>query len=197
MLAAIEDSTAAAAFLDPQYRAVLDKLAFGNEGVRQSRRAKLPQMTDDDITWFVRECARVVQPGGHVFLWVDKFTLGTGRHVRWRHLLPLDVVDMIFWASMRFGMGKRSRTSSEVVIILQKRPVRADVWTDHRIRDFWIEHADQTIHPHAKPHQLTERLIRASTKAGDLVVDPCAGGYGVLEACRISGRDFLGCDLEG
>jgi DNA modification methylase len=43
---------------------------------------------------------------------------------------------------------------------------------------------------------LIERLIRATTKAGDLVVDPCAGSYVVLEACRVSGRQFVGCDLE-
>lgn len=195
LLAAIEDSTAACAFCDPQYRGVLDKLKFGNEGVRQSRRASLPQMSDSEIAWFVRECTRVVRPSGHVFLWVDKFTLGTGKQVRWTHLLPVEVVDMIFWGTLRFGMGKRSRAGTEVVLVLQKRPIRADAWTDHRIRDFWPEHADQTIHPHAKPHQLVERLIRAVTKKGDLVVDPCAGGYGVLTACQLSEREFLGSDL--
>ena len=34
------------AFLDPQYRGVLDHLAYGNEGVRRgAARAALPQMT--------------------------------------------------------------------------------------------------------------------------------------------------------
>lgn len=195
LLAGIADSTAACVFLDPQYRGVLDKQKYGNEGVRQARRADLPQMGDDAIRWFVRESVRVVRPTGHVFLWVDKFTLGEGRHLRWKHLLPVSTVDLLFWSTLRFGMGKRSRTSTEVVVVLQKHPVRADVWTDHRIRDSWPEHSDATIHPHAKPHQLTERLIRAVTKRGDLVVDPCAGGYGVLEACVASGREFFGGDL--
>ena len=36
------------AFLDPQYRGVLDHLAYGNEGVRRgAARASLPQMTDE------------------------------------------------------------------------------------------------------------------------------------------------------
>ena len=30
---------------------------------------------------------------------------------------------------------------------------------------------------------------------GTNVVDPCAGGYGVLDACRASNRTFIGCDL--
>jgi site-specific DNA-methyltransferase (adenine-specific) len=40
-------------FFDPQHRAVLDKLKFGNEGARQTGRAGLPAMSDDISTLFV------------------------------------------------------------------------------------------------------------------------------------------------
>jgi site-specific DNA-methyltransferase (adenine-specific) len=39
------------------------------------------------------------------------------------------------------------------------------------------------------------RLIASVTRKNDLVVDPCAGGYGVLDACQELGREFLGSDL--
>ena len=44
--------------------------------------------------------------------------------------------------------------------------------------------------------QLQAQLIEAVTNPGDLVVDPAAGTYSVLEACQQTGREFLGCDLN-
>lgn len=197
LLRSLPASKAKAAFLDPQYRGVLDKLQFGNEGARQVARAKLPQMTDHDVTVFVEEIERVLAPSGHLFLWVDKFSIGSGHHVRYfARASELAVVDVIHWNKTRPGMGRRARCASEYCLVLQKRPVRAKgVWTDHRLLDSWVEQADRSRHAHAKPHQLVERLIRAVTKRGDLVVDPCAGSYVVLEACQASGREFVGCDL--
>lgn len=199
LLRSIAAREAAVVFLDPQYRGVLDEMAYGNEGGRQVERSRLPQMTDDQIRGFVEEAERVLRPSGHMFLWVDKFTIGSGRHLRYLMRTPLlRVVDVIHWNKTRPGMGRRARCASEYLIVLQKAPQRAkDVWTDHRLSDAWTEQADRSRHPHAKPHVLTERLIRAVTKRGDMVVDPCAGSYVVLEACIASGRNFLGCDLIG
>lgn len=187
------------AFLDPQYRGVLDHLDFGNEGARQIKRAVLPQMTDRDIASLIEEIERVLRPSGHLMLWIDKFMLGTGRHLGLLRWAPeIQVVDVIAWCKGRPGMGRRARCMTEYLVIAQKRPIRArGCWTDHGIGDCWTEAHDRGRHPHAKPHQLVERLIRATTRRGDLVIDPCAGGYGVMDACLASGREFCGCDLLG
>ncbi|CAG8587412.1 6441_t:CDS:2 [Racocetra fulgida] len=50
-------------------------------------------------------------------------------------------------------------------------------------------------HPHQKPFLLIKSIIEATTQEGDLVVDPCAGSFIVLEACQETEREFLGCDL--
>lgn len=195
LFAEMRDEEANLVFIDPQYRTGLDKLGFGNEGARQKGRAKLAQMTDETISTFLFEAERVLKPSGHVMLWIDKFLSVTGH---WRSWLPLGVrgVDQITWNKGRPGMGYRSRCSSEFLVILQKGPVRsAGCWTDKGIPDVWLEYADPTHHPHAKPLQLTQRLIRATTRRDDLVVDPCAGGFGVLDCCLATRRQFLGCDL--
>ncbi len=182
---------------DPQYRTGLDQLKFGNEGSRQKARYQLPQMLDDNITFVVEEAQRILKPSGHLFLWVDKFAIGSGQHLRYlRRTRKLRVVDVIAWNKMNIGMGRRARCVTEYLVVIQKEPIRAKgCWTDHRIPDCWPEAKNGELHTHAKPHVLTERLIRAVTNRGDLVVDPCAGGYGVLEACQASGRDFIGGDL--
>ena len=39
--------------------------------------------------------------------------------------------------------------------------------------------------------------IDVATTEGDFLIDPAAGTFSVLDACRQKGRVFLGCDLNG
>lgn len=185
------------AFFDPQYRALLDKMKFGNEGARQGARKKLPHMSDALIRDFVTEYERVLAPSGHLMLWVDKFTL-CEKH--YRHWLVkgslLRRVDMIAWNKRRMGMGRRARAVTEFLVIFQKEPVRAKgCWTRHDIRDSWAE-AVRRDHPHEKPIKLQRRLIEATTKPGAIVLDAAAGSYSVMTAAHACGRNFLGCDIK-
>lgn len=194
LLRAVYDSSVPCVFFDPQYRGVLDKLAYGNEGVsRGIQRSMLPQMGEETIRDFIREIGRVLIPSGHLFLWVDKFHLCEGVS-GW---LPQDlqVVDMIVWNKQKMGMGYRTRRQCEYLVVVQKRPIRAKgIWAAHDIPDVWEEKAVGG-HPHTKPVGLQKRLIEAVTNPGDVVVDPAAGSYSVFEACRLAGRKFLGGDL--
>jgi len=167
LLRMLGDCSADAAFFDPQYRGILDKMGYGNEGKSRGRaRSSLAQMGDAAISAFLWELERVLVPSGHLFLWVDKFHLCEGIS-RWVQDLGLETVDMITWDKQRIGMGYRTRRCSEHLVILQKLPKRAkNVWRDHGIRDVWPEKADRKRHAHAKPVQLQERLIRAVTGGG-------------------------------
>jgi site-specific DNA-methyltransferase (adenine-specific) len=50
-------------------------------------------------------------------------------------------------------------------------------------------------HPHQKPRELIKTLAEAMTEKGELVVDPCAGSFVVLEVCLEVEREFIGVDL--
>jgi len=198
MLRALPDRCARLAFFDPQYRSNLDAMKYGNEGAgREKKRAALPPMSERTIALFVEQLERTLKPSGYAVMWIDKFILGEGRQRDFLVYAPnLSIVDIGHWNKLRPGMGRRLRCYSEYALILQKSPIRAKgTWNDHRIPDTWPEQSDRSLHAHSKPHQLIERIIRSTTKRGDLVLDPCAGSYGVLEACKLSGRDFIGCDL--
>src|SRR5687768_2563896 len=68
LLKSLEDYSVSIVFFDPQYRGVLDKMNYGNEGERQIERSKLIQMNEKKIISFVREINRVLKPSGHLFL---------------------------------------------------------------------------------------------------------------------------------
>lgn len=196
LMSDIKDESIKTAFFDPQYRGVLDKLKYGNEGqARGKARCSLPQMEENTIIAFIKEIDRVLEKSGHLFLWVDKFHLCEGV-LPWFVDTDLNLVDMIVWDKEKIGMGYRSRRKSEYLVVFQKSPIRAKgVWTDHAIPDVWQEKTAK-VHPHSKPVELQRRLIEATTEKGDVVLDPASGGFSVMEACMLAGRDFVGGDIE-
>jgi len=162
-------------FFDPQHRAVLDRLKFGNEGERQKGRAKLPAMTNDYIDACCREAARVLSPSGYLMRWVDTFGLCEAQHLRIADIIQC--VDLIAY-NCRIGNGYRSRRRGDYLLVLQREPLAAKrTWRDRSIPSRWIEKIDRNAHPHIKPIGLITRLIGAVTKPGDLVVDPAAGSF--------------------
>ena len=194
LLDSLGEETMACAFFDPQYRGILDKMNYGNEGERQKGRALLRQMDAETIEKFVAGIGRVLKKSGHLFLWIDKFHLCEGIKP-WYDNTTLQVVDLLVWNKARMGMGYRTRRQCEYLLILQKKPVRAKgVWLDHSVRDIVEERVDTKKHPHAKPIQLQKTLIEAVSNKGDYVLDPAAGSFSVLEACQLCDRNFMGCD---
>ena len=186
-------------FFDPQYRGILDKMKYGNEGKTRGReRNKLPQMQEDVIQSFIKEADRILIPSGHLFLWVDKFHLCQGV-TPWLADTNLQLVDMIVWNKMRIGMGYRTRRKSEYLVVFQTKPKRAKgVWQVHTIPDVWEEKLSSArSHVHEKPIKLQMKLIESVSSPGDVIVDPAAGSFSVMAAAITAGRNFLGCDING
>ena len=183
-------------FFDPQFRAVMDKLKYGNEGSRQRERFKLPAMTDDYIDECCREIARVLTPSGYFMLWTDTFNLCQAHHLRIADVLSC--VDLIAWDNQRPGNGHRTRHRGTHLLVLQKPPLAAKAtWPDRGVPDRWIERIirPRSQHPHIKPIELIARLIGAVTRPGDLVVDPAAGSFVVMHVATEMQRWFVGCDI--
>ncbi|MDE0481411.1 MAG: site-specific DNA-methyltransferase [Candidatus Poribacteria bacterium] len=198
LLSCLPKEAVPVAFLDPQYRGVLDKMNYGNEGKsREKRRSSLVQMTEAIIEDFIQGINDVLIPSGHLFLWIDKFHLCQG-FSNWFTGTQLEVVDLIVWDKERIGMGYRSRRVSEYCVVFQKQPKKAKgVWKIHNIPDVWRERKEAKDHPHQKPLKLQAELIAAVTNEGDYVIDPAAGSFSVMKAAHLQNRNFIGCDLDG
>jgi adenine-specific DNA-methyltransferase len=56
--------------------------------------------------------------------------------------------------------------------------------------------AERTSHPAQFPLALVNRILRASSHAGDLLLDPFAGSGSLLEAAVMTGRKAIGFELN-
>ena len=122
LLAGLEPASLPVCIFDPQYRGVLDRMRYGNEGVSRGRsRSALPQMSEETIVRFIAGIADALTPSGHLFLWVDKYHLCRGVGL-WVAEVDLEIVDLITWDKGRMGMGYRTRRVAEYLLVLQKSP---------------------------------------------------------------------------
>lgn len=199
LLDQLPDQSIDLAFFDPQYRGVLNKMRYGNEGERQKRRTTLIQMEEEIILSFIHGIHRVLKTSAYLFLWIDKFHLCEGLK-NWLEDTTLQSVDLITWDKCKMGMGYRTRRQSEYLLVLQKKPIKAKgTWKLHTIRDVWSEPIpanELRAHPHSKPRGLQKALIESCSNEGDVVLDPASGSFSVFECCKELKRNFIGTDLK-
>ena len=197
LLNCIPDKSLKVIFFDPQYRGVLDKMEYGNEGkTKNAARSAIPQMTEEIIHNFLNEIYRVLNKSGYLFLWVDKFHVCEGIKLWLKDFPDFNIVDLITWNKRKIGMGYRTRRTCEYLVVIQKTPTLAKkTWVLHNIPDVWDEKVKKT-HPHSKPIGLQTQLILATTNEGDFVCDPASGGFSVFECCKLTNRNFIGGDIK-
>lgn len=192
-----EAERAACIVFDPQYRAGSDHIK-PRKGSKSFGRAMMSQLTDEQVMLFCEACEAAMRPNAYLLLWLDKMHLQQRTWNIWtRGCRELKYADFMVWAKEVMGLGVKLRRSAEYCVIFQKHPYAND-WREHTLLDVWTERRVSVVsgaHVHAKPVGLTAELIKATTDTGDLVCDPCAGGYTTLIAAKNTGRRFIGTDL--
>jgi site-specific DNA-methyltransferase (adenine-specific) len=68
-----------------------------------------------------------------------------------------------------------------------------DVWTD--IPEINSQAAERLGYPTQKPLMLLERIIKASSNSGDMVLDPFCGCGTAVHAAQKLGREWIGIDI--
>ena len=59
-----------------------------------------------------------------------------------------------------------------------------------------VNSKEKDWHPMQQPLEEAESLVRYFSQPGDLVIDPCGGGFTIAVACQNLGRRFVGCDVS-
>ncbi len=111
----------------------------------------------------------------------------------------------IVWDKSSMGMGWHYRRSYEFVLVGQKPGAKAK-WYDEtnkieniiRPGDYGIKKIipSATQHPTEKPWRLAAHFIQLHTKPGDIVLDPFMGSGSTGVAAVLTGRRFIGIELD-
>ena len=191
LLSNLENNSVSLVFFDPQYEPVKNVLSVNYPLYSQS---------DYQILRILEQIERVLKPSAFCLLWVNKTLLGNDRVPLWLLKTPsLKIVDCLVWHKKNYlGLGNWLRSNAEFCFLIQKRPQKGKLFKNRNFGNVWEESVvkvSERKHPHQKPKQLIKTLIEATTNERDLVVDPCAGSFIVLEVCQELNWEFLGCDL--
>jgi site-specific DNA-methyltransferase (adenine-specific) len=111
-----------------------------------------------------------------------------GRHLTWRWMIASE------WsgdANMVHPLDLGSQWKP--ILVYSKGP-----W---RKRGRWydvsrVDAKEKDYHDWQQPLEEVERLVRYFSDPGDLVVDPCGGGFTTALACRNLGRRCVSCDVD-
>lgn len=191
LLSGCEDNSTSLIFLDPQYEKVSNVLRLDYPLYPQS---------DYQIMQILKEVERILKPSAFCLLWVNKGLLGSDRIANWMIKAPsLKIVDCLIWHKKNtLGLGNWLRSNAEFCFLLQKYPQSGKLFKNRSFGNVWEEatiSVNKRKHPHQKPRELTKALIMATTSEKDLIVDPCAGSFILLEICQELNRNYLGVDL--
>ncbi len=59
-----------------------------------------------------------------------------------------------------------------------------------------VKTKEKQWHPWQQPLEEVEKLIEDFSKPGDLVIDPCGGGFTTAVACQNLNRRCISCDVD-
>ncbi len=94
---------------------------------------------------------------------------------------------------LHFPKDPNGRISRKHYLSEQEGRKASDVWTD--IAPIQASAAEKLGYPTQKPLTLLERIIKSSSKEGDVVLDPFCGCGTAVHAAQILKREWIGIDI--
>ena len=179
-----------------------DTLLYYVKSDKSTWNRELEPLTDEEIeaSWFkytdsdgrrykINDLTSPSKQGGYEYAF-----LGAVR--RWRY--PLEKMNQlltegqIHHQSCTPGAGNTVAVRKRYLDDLEGRPL-GSVWTD--IKALNRNNTERTGYPTQKPLALYERIVKASSNEGDMVLDPFCGCATTPIAAERQGRQWVGMDI--
>ena len=217
MLRQTRDEMFDVVFADPPYFLSNDgmtcqsgKMVSVNKGAWDKAQT-FEQIHSFNLAW-LRECKRILKPNGTI--WVS----GTNHNIYSvgfaLQTLEFKVLNDIAWFKINPPPNLACRYfthATETIIWARREPKGKHLFNyaemkrdnnDKQMQSLWsITPPSQREkkwgkHPTQKPEALLDRIVRASSNAGDLVLDPFCGSGTTGVVCARLGRRFVGFDIS-
>lgn len=134
---------------------------------------------------------RALKRNSHLYFFCDSETMFVAK--------PLaEAAGFKFWKPLIFdkeaiGMGYHYRATYEFILFFEKGHRNL---VDKSIPDLLTHKRIRGKYPTEKPEDLARILVRQSSNAGELVIDPFCGSGSFGAAAVREGRLFAGCDVQ-
>ena len=136
-----------------------------------------------------KEMIRVLKPTGRIYVFCD----GQSYPIFFYHLYPFcKSVRPLIWDKKTSINGYSWRHQHEIIIFAEMPESKPIPSGDGDILRCSAVKVDKRTHQAEKPIELLKRLIKKSSKEGDLVLDCFAGSGSTLIACKQSNRRYIG-----
>ena len=152
-----------------------------------------------DIEKFAKKLLRVMS-SVNVYFWCNKAQIPEYLRV-WVDELGCKF-DILFWCKTNAlpTYSNKYLSDTEYLLYFHKGKGKCFPQSYEDAKTYYlapINHKDKKKwgHPTIKPLDITEKLIRNSSKAGDTVLDPFMGSGTVGVACKNLSRNFIGVEL--
>ena len=155
---------------------------------------------DEETMPTFREVYRVLRPDSFLYMFV-----GTEDYYDYKELLPNYGFTVsggpLIWA--KSGVISRGtaawdygRDTELILYAVKGSPALCSPQQLSRVKSYPVVPSVKLVHPNEKPVKLIEHLLGDCTFAGMLVLDPFAGSGSHLEACKRSGRKYIGIERD-
>lgn len=175
---------------------VSDRLRFNRKWLRECRRV----LKDNGTIWISGTFHNIYSVG--IALEMEGYSIIN--NITWQKPNPppnlacrcfTNSTETIIWARKQLTPKKKGKHFFNY-------PLMKEINGGKQMKDVWLmplpakAEKKQGKHPTQKPIGLLKRIVEASTKPGDLVLDPFNGSGTTGIACQALGRKFIGIDTE-
>ena len=108
----------------------------------------------------------------------------------------LKIRHLIVWKKHNFGLGWAFRHQYELILVLEKGNPKYTLTDFSDVQSCSHINHNKTNHPHEKPVDLLEKIIKHSSKEGDLILDPFCGSGSTCKASNNLNRKWIGIELD-
>ena len=146
-----------------------------------------------------RELDRILKPEGEGFIWCDWKTaaiiakgFSLGQTYNWR------VSQMLYHYREMVGMGRPFRSTVDMIAYCRgdkSKATRIPNTTENWISKYWY-YGKHENHPAEKDPDICGQLLEWCSDKGLVVIDPFMGSGTTGVACVLTGRNFIGIEID-